>query len=392
MEATTADKLDILLFQHKIYDLELGCFEVLESEDFCARLKNYLSRLFALGKRDIVTKVLTQVGHCAAGHQKQCLRVRSIEIVTDFAKLLSGHKDRDFFQLIANILTGWLKAEKQPHSLHSRLFGEILTIVKRMFSLQLYPQTEPLVTVSKKISHGEVVAEKLVKERVSRLHRNIADEKAIESIVQYFLEKRDPGSSGISDLLVSLTPHSTEAMIHSLFRCSKKNTRLALLDMISKESEGVLPILIEKLKDRQPWYVVRNSMILLGALGDPDLYNFAHPFLDYPDKRVQREVVLCIVALGGENVPKRLIASFARVNDEVKPTILEQLQVYSGHDIDALFLDVLEQRIHFKPEIREILIQKICSSGKLRSNETIVELLNSMISERKLSISGNNAL
>ncbi len=365
MKEFDREKLEILFFQHKMYDLELGHYDVLANDDFCTDLTHYLSRLFSLGHKDIITSILERVGGCVASHKKHHVRAKAFTVITEFTALLSGQKDRELFQVVSKAVTGWIKNEKKSHSDQIRLFDQIVAIAKKMFSLQLWQQAEPMVSVSKQIATGVIPTDRFVQEEVSKLHRKIADKHAIQTMVQCFLETREPKKAAVGELLLALTPYSSEAMIHSLFKCNKKNTRLALLEMIPQDNDGVLPILIKKLKDRQPWYVVRNSMILRGALGDTDLYSFARPFLSHPDVRVQREAVACIASLGGAGVSERLVSAFPRVSDETKPFVVEQLQSFDGSHIESLFLDILEQRMSFQYDVREQLISSICSSGKL---------------------------
>ncbi|BHH82712.1 HEAT repeat domain-containing protein [Desulforhopalus sp. 52FAK] len=383
MRVHNAETFNVLLFQHNIYDLEQGYFEVLENGDFCAELQQYLVQLFTLGRKDIINNVLIKVGHCVTDDTRPKLQVKALRVITEFSSVLDGLKDKELFSLVCNILTSWLKRQRHLQSTHVKLFGQVEVIIKKMFSLHLWRQTEPLISVSKQITTGVQPVDNLLKKEVSKLHRTIADQKAITLLVNSFLESKDHEDAVVGDLLQALTPHSSEAMIHGLFKCNKKNKRLALLEMISLHREGVLPVLIRKLKDRQPWYVVRNSMILLGSTGDADLYHFARPFLNHPDPRVQREVVLCIFNLGGELVADRLIASFPRLNDRVKPVIIEKLSILDDYNIEAMFLDVLEQRGCFKSTVREELIEKICSSDKLTCSERAITVLREIVEERE---------
>lgn len=383
MQVHNAETFNVLLFQHNIYDLELGYFEVLEKGDFCKDLQQYLKQLFKIGRKDIINNVLIQIGHCITDDKRSNLRVKALWVVTEFSCLLDGLKDKELFSLVSNILTGWLRRERRLQSTHVTLLNQIEVIVKKMFSLHLWSQAEPLVSVSRRIVAGVQPVDNLLKKEVTKLHSTIADQKAITLLVHSFLESKTHEDAVVGDLLQAMIPHSSDAMIQGLFKCSKKNKRLALLEMISQHREGVLPILIQKLKDRQPWYVVRNSMILLGSIGDADLYHFARPFLNHPDSRVQREVILCIVNLGGDQVADRLIVAFPRLNDQVKPTIVEKLSILNDFNIEAMFLDVLEQRVCFESTVREELIEKICSSGKINYSDRAITVLQNILMERE---------
>ena len=168
-------------------------------------------------------------------------------------------------------------------------------------------------------------------------------------------------------------------MIHALYKCSNKEKRFKFLNMILVERDGVLPVLVEKLKDKQPWYVVRNSMILLGNLQDPDLYSFARPFLCHPDSRVQLEVLHCISTLGGDNVSKRLIRSFSIINDDLKEQLIDLLVPLNNPAIGVLFIDILKQKISVPVAVRQRLIITLCTSGQSHLSPRGIALLREIV-------------
>ena len=381
MQVYNYDKLNVLHFQHQIYDLENGHFEVLAKGEFCRDLLQYLKRLFDLGHNNIIANILEKIGTCVVEHHNHVIKTKALGIIADFTCLLGGQKDKDLYRIVASILTRWLRREKEYHASYEKIFAQIKAMVIKMFSLRLWSQSEPLIAVSRDIASGSVPKDKLLQKHTSKLHRDVAEKKIIYSLIQVFLESKEPNRTVTGDLLKGLAPYSSEAMILGLFKCNRKDLRLTLLEMIQGESEGVLPILIKKLKDKQPWYVVRNSMILLGSLKDSDLYSFARPFLCHPESRVQCDVVNCIVALGGKDVSERLIAAFLVINDDVKKQLINLLEPLEDPNVGALFLDILEQRMTYSSKVREDLIQTICSSRHLQVSERVVKVLRDIVKE-----------
>ncbi|MFT5702597.1 MAG: hypothetical protein ACI8ZB_005520 [Desulforhopalus sp.] len=393
MYVCNVNKLNLLCFQHKIYDLGKGYYDVLEEDSFCRDLQQYLNRLLGLGHKAIIANILEKIGTCVVEHKKNSLRVKALGVVTEFTKLLRGQRDKDYFQIVATIISGWIGGEQEYHKIYDQIFVQIGSVIKKMLSLQLWREAEPLVTVSYDVNCSSVSADIEFKKKVSKLHSEIADQEAIQSLMHCFLESKEPSRKVTGGLLKALAPHSSEAMITSLFKCSKKETRLALLEMIPEESEGVLPVLIGKLKDRQPWYVVRNSMILLGTLRDSDLYSFARPFLCHPDSRVQSEVLHCTVALGGKDVSARLVTAFQTINDDVKEQLIDLLVLLDGPNIETLFLEILEQRTNLPCMIRERLATKICSSDHIRASRRSLTVLRDIVQESNdISLGFDSAL
>lgn len=103
MQDCNLDKLNILYFQHTLYDLEKNHFEVLQSDEFCRDLQKYLKRLFEQGHENIITHILEKLGTCI-DHENCVLRAKALGVVTEFSKLLQLQRDKDFFHSIVLLL------------------------------------------------------------------------------------------------------------------------------------------------------------------------------------------------------------------------------------------------------------------------------------------------
>ncbi len=75
------------------------------------------------------------------------------------------------------------------------------------------------------------------------------------------------------------------------------SVRRRLLEMVVAIGRPAVPHLQVALHDRR-WFVVRNALLLLRRLKDPDLGERARPLLDHGDPRVVAEAVLSLVAAG----------------------------------------------------------------------------------------------
>lgn len=381
IQLCNSDKLNVLHFQHNIYDLGNGYCEVLEKEDFYQELKHYIKRLFDLGHREVILNILNTLGICVIEHDNRQLRLKALGIISDFSNLLKEQKDNDFFEVVVNILTLWFSKEQEYHEGYESIFRQIKTVILKMFSLRLWGQTESLLVVSRDIVSGSISTEIPFKRQVSKLHRDIADPTTINSLVASFLTSKDADQAITCNVLKALVPHSSESVIHCLFKCGSREKRVTLLNMMLAERGGVLPILVEKLKDKQPWYVVRNSMILLGNLQDPDLYSFARPFLCHPDSRVQREALNCIATLGGENVSERLLGSCSLINDDVREHLIDHLIPLEDPAIGMLFVDILKGKMSVPVAAREKLIVAMCSSGQSHLSPGSIAVLKNIVKE-----------
>ncbi len=75
------------------------------------------------------------------------------------------------------------------------------------------------------------------------------------------------------------------------------SVRKRLMEMVVAVGRPAIPHLPAALLDRR-WFVVRNALLLLRRLKDPDLAERARPLVDHEDPRVVSEAVLSLVAAG----------------------------------------------------------------------------------------------
>lgn len=393
IEFCKSDKMNVLYFQHNIYDFGNGHYEILDNDEFCKNLKQYMKCLFDLGHKEIVIKILNTLGACVVEKDTLRIRFKALAIVSSFSSLLMEKKDNEFFRKVVNIMTAWFAREQGYHAGYATILSQIKVVIRKMFSLKLWEQVESLLIVSREIISGSISTGILFKREVCKLHNDVADISTINSLIASFLTSKDQDHTSTCNVLKAMTPHSSGSMIHCLFKCGDREKRLKLLEMILEERGGILPVIVEKLRDKQPWYVVRNSMILLQNLQDPDLYLFARPFLAHPDSRVQREVLNCIVALGGDDVYQRLVGSISFLNDDVKEHLIDCLILLEDSSIEIFINDILEQRLSVPIAVREKLLVACGSTGKTHlSPESITRSRDMVMHGEKVGLGSKPAL
>ncbi len=102
----------------------------------------------------------------------------------------------------------------------------------------------------------------------------------------------------LEELLYLLRHAAYPSLVELLAEAGGKTSRKCILNVCTM-GEGVpLPLVTAKMNDPR-WYVVRNMVFMLGALGDPEAGSHLEGALDHPDERVRREAVRSLSGLGG---------------------------------------------------------------------------------------------
>jgi len=106
------------------------------------------------------------------------------------------------------------------------------------------------------------------------------------------LAVRDPPDFGTLDRLLPRLPlPSFESLLDALAASESRTTRRGLLERLARAPREMGSAVVTRLGGQQPWYVVRNLLVVLDALPAlPEGFSSA-PFATHPDARVRREAL-----------------------------------------------------------------------------------------------------
>ena len=106
------------------------------------------------------------------------------------------------------------------------------------------------------------------------------------------LAAQDPPDFGTLDrLLPRLRVPAFESLLDALATSQSRTTRRGLLDRLARAPRDVAPAVASRLGAEQPWYVVRNLLIVLDTLPALPEGFTAAPFAAHADARVRREAL-----------------------------------------------------------------------------------------------------
>ena len=106
------------------------------------------------------------------------------------------------------------------------------------------------------------------------------------------LTEREPPDFGTLDRLLPRLPvPAFESLLDALAASPSRATRRGLLDRLARAPREVGPAVVARLRGEQPWYVVRNLLVVLDSLPAlPEGFTTA-PFAAHADARVRREAL-----------------------------------------------------------------------------------------------------
>ena len=109
--------------------------------------------------------------------------------------------------------------------------------------------------------------------------------------VRRLAEHDPPDFATIDRLLPRLPVPAFESLLEALATSQSRTTRRGLLDRLGRAPREVAPAVVSRLSAEQPWYVVRNLLVVLDSLPALPQGFTASPFAAHADARVRREAL-----------------------------------------------------------------------------------------------------
>jgi hypothetical protein len=137
-----------------------------------------------------------------------------------------------------------------------------------------------------------------IADAVSRLSSAFADPEAL-ALMEAVLESGDPAHHGVARSLMARLPTScVDPLCGILGRLENRPARHLLCEVLAARPAGEFPLIARWLSDER-WYLVRNIVVILGAMKDRRAAPLLRPVLTHPDFRVRREAYRAYAQLGG---------------------------------------------------------------------------------------------
>jgi CRP-like cAMP-binding protein len=365
-----------------VLELETGNSEVLLNDELIENLPGLLSTYCEAGNRDRVKVLFEKLGECICS-ESSMLRERAVMALSLCMAGLKREEHPDIIELITIILLRWLRAETLFFSVCGTVCKQLQENGIRMLEEGLWKECDYLLEVFYQIQSGIHEKNNVIRSVVGRAQEEMATDYILEELTIVCLRGRGERRQNAERILVHLGRKAAIHLLETLLSCKEKEDRLRLIGLIPATGYVAISVLKEYLQKNLPWYGIRNIILLITAMDDPELIPFIMPCLEHEDIRVQQQVIDCISEIAEEDPGRYLLVALPLVDDELKVGLIGYLGQLGGTEVIDAFLDLLAQRDTFSPNVRDDLLQSLAVQVRLSDSIRAVNLLTMLLEERK---------
>ncbi len=363
-----------------ILDLEQGQDDVLLNDEFLTMLPEMIVDACRNGECERMKQLFVKLGECACSEELD-IRERSVIALSLCSHLMLEDDPCDLMVELSRILLRWLRIETTFLSACDTVCKQLQKNGIRMLEEGNWEECDYLLEVFYQIQSGKLEKNNAIRSIVSRAQGAMAADYILEELTLVCLRGRGVRRKNAESLLVHLGRKAAMHLLEALFSCKEKEHRLRLIGIIPATGYVSVAVLEEYLKKDLPWYGIRNVILMLAAVNDPELIPLVMPYVDHEDIRVQQQVLECIYDVAGTNKKLYLLTALPLVDDQLKANLVVQLGQLGGEDTLEAFLDLLGHRDSFSDEVRGELLAKLAINLRLSRSSRAVNMMTMLIDE-----------
>ena len=361
--------------------VQLGQHEILAGEDRIDVVVTRLLRLLKTGDFSNLQAILTGI-HACCGQGDDHTRHHGLQIISRLLRSNQSSKlPAPLLRVVAQIfcrVVGGKSGEQQDISDTVKTYH---SVVARMLSLALWGDLASFFTSLHAAGPDASGAGSQIGRSFQPYRSSESIQKVVALLVTAFGKARAVDRLRIKEILQIFGDEAVMPLIEELFQHRDKEVRIALFEVIPRRANIIVPGILKRLASKQPWYVLRNAILLLALLDDSGLFCMVKPFLKHPDHRVQKAVIDFVALVGSDDVRGDLVDAVLIVDDQLLPGLVLLLQQYGGEEVEAAFLALLSDRHQVAASVRDELVVRLCESGRLPATEKSLKILDKIITD-----------
>jgi HEAT repeat protein len=347
--------------------------------------KDLFSRLLRTGQQGKVKSVVNILINHLAGNDLD-LRKRAVVLLRYVVAAYTGVRDEYLMRHFLIKIDEYFSEGRETFEF-SDLVGEICRGLLLEKNYQILSDVCDLVASRRELvegiwSYDSVAAKKAVEE----LNRP----RIINGLINDFYDDKNRNIIPfIRNILITIGSREVACRLAEIISHESRNVRQNVLKILAELGKATLYVftdmlcddtLFERYKNKRElpdehWYIVRNTIFVLGSLKDAEACTSLRLRVNDPDIRVRMTIIQALEKIGGEDAADLLVLLADDDDHEIRETAIIALRLVGTPDIAPELIPLIERR-------SANIISIINTLGKLGGHQTR-EFLGHLLNDRE---------
>ncbi len=362
-----------------------GNVALLHDKEFVEQLPHHIMQLFQGGQEKLALSLIDRLGECVLSNTV-AKREKALVVIAVLNNLSIRTENVVMMKNLFFHMVRWLEFENVYLVGAAVICQQLQRSGLELLRHEYWQEVEDLLEVIFRIEHGKLEKNDIIKKMTINIREYIASQDILENLIHIYEDKSEEKPKSIENIVKYFGNSSALFLLEKVVLHEDEKSCLKLLNILPGSGQ-IEPVLAECLKNDPPWHVIKNVICIVSEIGKPELYFLVESFIDYPDIRVQQEVVKCITKIGGEEMLPRLKNALETVDEELKGRLVMMLGQYESENLSDIFLDILFKIKDRNDGSAERLQLTICVALRSFPYPSVVNLLQHF-AKRRLQFKG----
>ena len=354
--------------------LARGDMKSLRNEEVCRSLPSTILKLVVNNKEPLAAAILQNI---VSGLKEKDNPLRSSygQIIGGVAEKLALLQRWDWLEKLTPVCLAWIKETETAEHGFEKYIVAMQAMMIHAWQSNDSATVGRILHVFHQVRSGAAGKAEAMGKIVAHVQEKNADQEFLQAIVESCLE--EPFSEDRCQLAIRQGPAAARVLLARLLVSEKRVDRMRLLRILKDMGGEIVPVLLQRLPDRMPWYGKRNILYLLADTGSEGDTEAVLDYITHEDKRVKDEALKCIVQIGGALTQHFLLTVLPRAGVRMKTKVVKHLGNTAGLEIIAPLSELLEDcKLYSGPEKDALVIEISRTLGKTGSDEALNVLQN----------------
>jgi len=306
-------------------------------------------RLLKTGQQDKAIEIVSRLMDYMSSPDP-LFRQKALDILGSVGRLIRPDVDRSVMDSVVNDVVTRLATKRETYE-YSEFIWQLF---EKCFQAKRYDLMAKIctnLTMRRQINDGVILYDSVT---VKKTFENINRQDIIDSLIKTMIKANHENSNYIKDTLIAIGSEEIAFALSQIISHPIRQIRQMSLKILAELGKASLRIFsriimddtwFERDSDRHElpdnkWYVIRNSIFVLGSLRDEEGLVPLRLRISDNDVRIRREIVSALEKIGGEEAIDLLILMAEDPFQEIRNSAINGIGIIGNTDIVPLLIDI----------------------------------------------------
>ena len=343
-------------------------------EDLMKKLPTAVDQLYANKKRNTAEAIIDHA-FVALGDKNENVCHAALKSIAETMGKLYEKNRLDALLWVSNKMIPWIRSTSQLSPHDELLYTQLKNLTKKLILETRYSDCNYILETLNLIASGRLQKSTATLTLSGKILEEISAQPTIKKFLAALKTDDKNRKKQITFSLATLGSPAVETLLDILKDSTDAYERGDIIYVLSKIGHLEISAITDRLNSDQPWYYIRNLILIIGRVGSRDHLPVLKRYLGHTDYRVKEEALTGILTIGGVEGRQYLFSILPSIEDPLKVKIISKIGELKITEATPILVKMIQSKSSTGSALKDEIEIKICQAfGRIGSPEAVPAL------------------